>query len=40
MRAEVMAEQAALLDLLGPLGPTSIQRSWGLVRATVDLAAS
>jgi GNAT superfamily N-acetyltransferase len=40
LRAEVLAEQAALLDLLGSLGPTSIQRSWGLVRATVDLAAS
>jgi ribosomal protein S18 acetylase RimI-like enzyme len=40
LRAEVMAEQAALLDLLGPLGPMSIHRSWGLVRATVDLPAS
>jgi L-amino acid N-acyltransferase YncA len=40
LRAEVMAEQVALLDPLRVLGPITIHRSWGLVRATVDLAAS
>lgn len=40
LRAEVMAEQAALLDLLRVFGPMSTRRSWGLVCATVELAAS